>query len=126
MADLTKPLPMCMTIYHRSQRMREIGCKGNFQDLYCQYTASHGGVHSWGEIFAADSLTETQVIAQREAVAKVVTQPPVNGTAAVTDFIEGIENGEYDPYLEAILSAGHNRKRTLRGVRLFPRVLRDR
>lgn len=47
--------------------------------------------------------------------------PPIEAAASassegvVLDLIDGIAAGEYDLYLEAILAAGHDRKRQLRG-----------
>jgi hypothetical protein len=44
--------------------------------------------------------------------------PKVMTAAATVGYIE---RGDFDPYLEMILAAAHNRKRALRGVRGFPR-----
>lgn len=45
---------------------------------------------------------------------------PVTLTAAAA--ITQIDRGDFDPYLEWILTAAHNRKLALRGVRGFPRL----
>lgn len=44
---------------------------------------------------------------------------PIALTAAAA--VGHIERGDFDPYLEMILAAAHNRKRALRNVRGFPR-----
>ena len=93
-----------------------------------QMSADEPHIHSWERIWEADS----------DVIHKLLPPPPqlvggipgegmlINSTAAVHDFVEAIEHGELDSWLEAILAAGHNRKRALRGVRGFPGLRRER
>jgi hypothetical protein len=110
---------MCMERYVRS----EVTGNKHDVDLYCQYTHQHGTVsHSW-------QLLREEDMAVREA--KEQQPPPVvpeqqhlpldhPSTEKYAEMIcESIEEGHLDLYLEVILSFGHDRKRTMRGVRGF-------
>lgn len=106
---------LCMARYPRKEVMGQ-----QYEDLYCQFPAGHADglsdepVHSWEAIRGNDDLL-------LHGVRQLGFRSP---ESIVADLIEGIEAGEYDDWLEAILSAGHDRKRARRGVRGFRR--RDR
>jgi hypothetical protein len=111
---------MCMQRYERS---KTTGNKHDV-DLMCQYVQGHVpvGIHSWSEV-----LTEDERLVEQEMAARLPASVTVQGATmdeVVTDVLKDVDAGLYDPYIEALLSALHDRKRTLRGVRLFPR--RDR
>lgn len=83
--------------------------------LGCQYIAGHPTErHSW---FAVKEQDDHDILAniQRQ-------QAPSDEK----ELLERIEAGIYDSVLEALLNAAHNRKRTIRGVRGFPRLERRR
>lgn len=100
---------LCNETYTRPQRQGE----KTRQVLSCQYIANHPGErHSW-------SIVETQDEHEQAAAAQRYFAPTDE-----KELLERIEAGFYDSILEALLNAGHNRKRTLRGVRGFPRLER--
>lgn len=81
--------------------------------LRCQYIAGHPGErHSWSTVKASDDH-EAAAAAQRD-----------HAPAFEKRLLEDIEAGHLDSILEALLNAGHNRKRTLRGLRGFPHLER--
>lgn len=101
---------MCMKRYSRKHINK------NNVDLYCQFVSGHDGDCSWEVIRKADDAkTEVQV--------PVVDLTEVDDSMerTVVAIVNGIDNGAFDPYLEIILASGHDRKRALRGVRMFPR-----
>ena len=67
--------------------------------MACTYF-EHDGDHSWEAVREADAVTT-----------RVDYSP-----TAVQAFLDSITRGEMDPYIEAILAVGHNRKRALRNV----------
>jgi hypothetical protein len=97
--------PLCGAVYTRPATTagphREV--------LTCQYLANHPVErHSWSTVKTTDEH-ETAAAAQRD-----------HAVMSEKALLDNIESGYYDTILEAILNAGHNRKRTLRGVRGFP------
>lgn len=58
--------------------------------------------HSWVTAMRQDAI---------DAAPKIDYTPQ-----AVQAFLDSMTRGEMDPYLEAILAVGHNRKRTIRGT----------
>lgn len=106
-----------MERYARSDRMKGEGFGGNYADLYCQYQKNHElNNHSWASIARSDTDAINEKHKDEACEADV---SPVATAAA--DVVEAISTGVYDPYLEMILAAGHNRKRALRGVPGFRR-----
>lgn len=86
---------------------------GNQGMLKCQYIKDHpADRHSWFAIFHQD---ETDLLAEAQRY---------HAPEDEKQLLERIEFGLYDSILEAILNAGHNRKRALRGVRGFPTLER--
>lgn len=78
---------------------RPIGSEpGEVGLLRCTFLEDHDGPCSWQDVADLDRAT----------------CPP--DAAAAMDLASAILDGAYDPWLELILNAGHNRKRTLRGV----------
>lgn len=66
--------------------------------LECHYLWSHpADQHSWWAAQQQDMLGS-------------------NSAPDIETLLDGIADGYYDPYLEAILAASHARKRALRGV----------
>jgi hypothetical protein len=104
---------MCMKRYSRTH----INPKN--VDLYCQFRTNHTGDHSWQDIKAADDSAEEVDVPLVE-----VPDPDEVETMErnVLTLVHAIDRGAFDPYLEVLLAAAHDRKRTLRGVRLFPRL----
>ena len=87
-------------------RCPEIYVRNPTEHIQCTYIAGHTAErHSWQTLMDQD-----------EADAEASDPTPT----VVQAFLDAILEGEVDPYLEAILAAGHNRKRTLRGTRGFP------
>lgn len=109
--DLDTPT-LCMRRYERSDRMKKAGLKLTYQDLWCQFPKQHPAGCSWQQMFDldTDAITKTMV-GQSDTIDKT--------TALAVEIIDAIEDGDLDAYLEAILAAGHNRKRCLRGERMF-------
>lgn len=129
--------PMCTQKYDRMKRLKA----APFQPLFCTNPCAPGsetciGPHSWQNIYDSDSQALDAVIDRmREHVVeqeRTVIDPvgiqalqdnanAAHGVLALEaeQVCTGLDEGRYDPYLEAILAAGHNRKRKLRGVRSF-------
>lgn len=103
---------LCNVPYERSKRYQDHGILRPYAVLLCQLKAGHEGVHTWSGVYAMDT----------GALMSLGPPTEVTTTSTVEDFIDGIAVGEYDPYLELILAAGHDRKLALRGVRGFPRT----
>lgn len=107
---------MCMNRYARSM---EVAPKGAV-DLYCQYPAGHAVACSWQSIKEAD--TEQVRLGSITFQGEYLPDLPAE---VVEEFVlhvmTMIERGNLDEYLEALLGETHDRKRTRRGVRLFPR-----
>lgn len=84
--------------------------------LICQYLRGHVVPrHSWWTVEQQDLAEEAATI--REIVRVATPNMPTDPTpTAVQTLLDGIVNGLYDPYLEAILAVGHNRKRARRGT----------
>lgn len=102
---------MCMKRYSRTHINK------NNVDLYCQFRTNHDGDHSWEEIKRADDAAE-------QVEVPLVEMPETDDTMEqnVVVIVNAIDRGAFDAYLEVILASAHDRKRTLRGVRLFPRL----
>lgn len=97
--------------------------------MFCQYKANHLGNCSWQEIRNADDellVRRSQAVIedaeQSRRVVVIVDEEggtSITGSAVVDALVLQIKDGEFDPYLEIMLNAAHNRKRALRGVRGF-------
>jgi hypothetical protein len=89
------------------------------QMLRCQYIKDHPSErHSWFAIAEQDAFDDAAA-AQREDAIQA-------GDAEVKNILDRIDLGYYDSYIEAFLAGFHNRKRTIRNVRGFPRMERRR
>lgn len=135
MNNLTQPLPMCMEPYVRSQRLGS----GIYATLYC-HAPRHDDptqpvVHTWAAIYDHDTLVlaeRQRAEAEEEARAEEPVMPLgedqdyVSPAAQAGVIVTKITAGDYDPYIEQILAAGHDRKRALRSVPGFPRKDRNR
>jgi hypothetical protein len=77
----------------------------------CQEPAGHDGPHSWSTLKAADE--------------KALADEATTTGMVITDLLEGIDEGEYDAYIEPLLAVLHERKRELRGRRTYPRLRRN-
>jgi hypothetical protein len=102
------PPPMCMAKYDRAKAVGE----ARFQPLYCQYVFNHDGEHSWESMSLLDFVN-------REQAHPLPT--PETPSYEVGKLVGQIDLGHWDPYIELLLTALHDRKRALRGVRGFPR-----
>jgi len=72
--------------------------------LRCTYLDAHPSEHhSWWAAQCQDEI---------DAESAAIDYTPT----AVQAFLDAMSDGEVDPYLEAILAVGHNRKRALRNV----------
>jgi hypothetical protein len=70
----------------------------------CTYLNDHAGEHSWQDY--ADAVAQpVNVASSREAM----------------DLASRILDGDFDVYVELILTAGHDRKKALRNTAGFPR-----
>src|SRR3712207_157596 len=94
-------------------------------DLYCHYPAGHH-VHSWSTIKIEDDRLRQEAeerlkksTISRRIIGEETSQERIE--AEVENFCVDIEDGKFDQYLEFILSVAHDRKRTVRGARFFPR-----
>lgn len=103
----------CKAVYERQVPWADADIKTPIQCTYIEGhdnspVASH---HSWNTLKVQDEC-------DREAAAATaaVDYTPV----AVQALLDGLFNGDLDPYIEAILAAGHSRKRARRGVLGFP------
>lgn len=93
-----KVAPLCGALYTRPDQTV----------LRCTYLANHPiERHSWWTVQAQDDVE----------VDKTDYTP-----TAVQAFIDAIDRGVLDEYIEAILAAGHHRKLARRGVIGFIRV----
>lgn len=105
---------LCFEPYVRSD---VFGSK--FVTQYCQHPRRHLGTHSWFELREADlAILRT---AERAALAQpaVPCEDEEDVDLAAAHAIKVCNNillGAYDPYLEMLLAAGHDRKRALRGT----------
>ena len=99
------PFQLCMERYDR-----EVEWIGYPVVFTCQEPRGHTGPHSW------------QALKDADAKAAVVATPPGLEQLMITDILEGIDEGEYDAYIEPLLAVLHERKRELRGRRTFARL----
>lgn len=94
----------CPVLYEREVGPRLV--------VRCTFIEDHAGDHSWWRLKHAD-----------------VTEAGERGDptpVSVKALLDAITEGQADPYLEAILSAAHSRKRRLRGTYMgFVRGERD-
>lgn len=102
------------------ERVPLAGPPGVVHILKCQYIKDHpADRHSWYAIHLQDiedkAAYNQRVQAEVQAVA---------GDSEVKDILDRIVLGYYDTFIEAILNAAHNRKRTVRGMRGFPNLER--
>lgn len=88
------------------------------EHIRCTYIDGHEANHSFRTLELTD---ETERDELRRASAVTVAAAP----SAVQEFVGQIEDGDLDRFLELILSAAHDRKRTRRGAAGFPRVQRE-
>lgn len=104
---------LCGAVYRRPEALYP-----EVVTMTCQYIEGHpSDRHSW---FAVNEQDDFDAEAARQRA------DAQQGDGVVSEFLTRIEYGNYDSYLEAILSAAHNRKRALRGVRGFPDLGRKR
>lgn len=82
----------------------------------CTYIEGHDARHSFETLRQSDEVLRSESL---RAVRASGDTPK-----GVQNFLEAIEAGLLDPYIEAILAAGHDRKRARRGVLGFPRTAR--
>jgi hypothetical protein len=74
--------------------------------VHCTYLAGHPSErHSWFAVQAQDVVSVESHVDYTETAAQAL--------------VDAIAAGKLDPYIEAILAAGHYRKLALRGVRGF-------
>lgn len=106
---------LCMIQYHRKERLATAGITGNFVSLPCQDLQGHDGEHTWAAIYNADTvrIERAKTVTADAAAAEASIGEPAK---AADDLCGNIRAGVFDPYLEMILAAAHNRKRTLRSV----------
>lgn len=84
----------------------------------CTYIAGHSADCSFRTLAVTDESEREEL---RRASAATVAAAPSD----VQNIVGSIEDGEMDRFLELILSAAHDRKRTRRGTPGFPRVNRE-
>ena len=65
--------------------------------------------HSWEWLRRIEEEAEAEVVAPEEVVETL-------GRPEIGDLIDGIYEGDYDPYIESLLAALHGRKRGIRNV----------
>ncbi len=70
----------------------------------CTFLADHDGPHSWQD-YADATAPPKQAASSREAM----------------DLASRILDGDFDAYIELLLTAGHDRKKALRNTPGFPR-----
>lgn len=97
---------MCGAAYRRD----EVIDFGGARLVLCSYVKDHVGSHSWSALKMKDE----------EDIAAAVKDEDDETPFVIQDILDGLQKGIFDPYIEAILAAGHSRKRALRGVRGFP------
>lgn len=109
-----------MTTLCRSIYVRDIPGQSGM-GLECQYIKGHpSDRHSWYAVEQQD------IVDAEKAAADEQQRWAQMNDEVVSDLLEDIRCGKWDSFLEALLSAAHDRKRTLRGVRGFPRLERRR
>lgn len=83
--------------------------------LKCQYIKDHPSEnHSWFAVKMSDDHWRAQ---QRLSTLTRMQAPIDDLPMDIQKILDFVNEGLYDPYLEALLAAGHSRKRRLRGVR---------
>lgn len=101
---------LCGAVYRRPHDLLDDGATIIFQ---CQYLNDHpDSRHSWFTLKHYDDLLVERW--KQEQQKQDCDETPKELIA----FLDAIADGRADAYLEAILAAGHARKRALRGVRL--------
>lgn len=96
---------MCRMIYHRVP---------SHEPVECTFVAGHPiEKHSWETLRVQD---------EADAEARKVWSDSSTPNDVLI-LLSNIRSGNADPYLEAILSVCHNRKRALRGVRGFDELM---
>jgi hypothetical protein len=88
---------------------RQVPWVGTSVTFPCQLPQGHDGQHSW------EPLRESDLAAQRQPEPKALLASGVE----ISVLLSGINDGDFDPYLENILAVAHERKRALRGRRTF-------
>lgn len=102
-------IELCNVQYRRPVRLYP-----SAQVLFCQYIAGHPNTrHSFHAVETSDASDLQDLIVQHANVRDD------SAPAGVQAFLDSINRGDMDAYLEALLAASHSRKRALRGVR-FP------
>jgi hypothetical protein len=96
------PYQVCMERYERSVPWVE-----HTVSFACQLPRGHEGDHSW------------EPLRQSDLRASQPEPEPVSGVE-ISALLVDIDSGEYDPYLENILTVAHERKRALRNRRTYP------
>lgn len=97
----------------RYSRPLSIVVKDDPGEVRCTFVVDHpASNHSFFALQCEDAV-------EAERRAKAAAAPADDTPRNVQSFLDAIASGMYDPYLEAILAVGHNRKRALRGVRGF-------
>jgi len=96
----------------------------HFQNEHCGWTLRGGPLNAMQScpcnsfVFAPEQAPAMPPPAEEEEWTN-----PVTLTAAAA--VAHIDRGDFDPYIELLLSALHQRKLALRGVRGFPRMDRE-
>ena len=92
--------------------------RGLVVPVRCTFLVNHGANHSWFALKVADdqALEELARINAQELRATEQRLP-----AHIQKFLDGIEDGEVDSYLEILLNRLHSRKLFLRNVPGFGR-----
>jgi hypothetical protein len=98
---------MCNEPYTRPLRL--FPSDGLVVPVRCTFLKDHGANHSWYALQASD---EAALEAKRRARGSDL--PP-----HIATLIQEIEDGQHDPYIEALLDALHGRKLCRRGVAGF-------
>lgn len=100
-------IQLCETRYNRPHQLDP-----KAEKLFCQYIKDHPvDRHSWFAIKTCDDAELARLVKQD---AGCYDDQPVELQA----ILDAINRGDADKYLEAILAAGHSRKRLLRGVKV--------
>lgn len=81
----------------------------------CTFIKDHGANCSWFALKAADDI-ELERLREQEREQEQAVLP-----AEVQKVLDDIQVGDFDAYLEILLSVAHGRKLALRSVRGFPR-----
>lgn len=116
MTDITERpnYSMCGAIYTRPNEVVFSGPRV----VMCTFFKGHNGDCSWKALLKADEEAAEEIREMREAANADDDPAPT----PIRDVLDGLNEGKFDPYIEAILAAGHSRKRALRGVREFPNL----